>query len=157
MLGRLPLLFAQVNVAQRAVQVIWNTWPPWPGVLASKPPIAAYPVASSLVGEAASSAIPSTGRFGSTLLLSVTLTQFACEAMPVPRLKPIQTLPSFVPAIAWVDHLGEYLTWLMKERFPSVCFVMFWVEGLFVTYQVPLITLSPPLVVSQTLVVPSTR
>ena len=44
------------------------------------------------------------------MLLPVTFTQFACEATPVPRLKPIQTLASFVPTIAWLDHLGEYLT-----------------------------------------------
>ena len=55
--------------------------------------------------------------------------------MPVPRPKPIQTLPSFVPTIASLDHLGEYLTWLMNERLPSVCLVMFCVAGLFVTYQ----------------------
>src|SRR5207247_10164979 len=114
-------------------------------------------VARALVGEAASSAIPSTGRFGSTVLLPVTFTQFACEATPVPRLKPIQTLPSFVPTIAWLDHLGEYLTWLMKERFPSVPFVMFCVDGLFVTYQLPAMLASPPLIDSQTRVVPSTR
>src|SRR4029453_1165701 len=77
--------------------------------------------------------------------------------MPVPRLKPIQTLASFVPTIAWLDHLGEYLTWLMKERFPSVPFVMFCVDGLFVTYQLPLMLASPPLIASQTGGVPCTR
>ena len=46
-------------------------------------------------------------------------------ATPVPRLKPIQTLPSFVPTIATLLNFGEYLTWLMKERLPSVCLVMF--------------------------------
>ena len=77
--------------------------------------------------------------------------------MPVPRLKPIQTLPSFVPTIALLDHFGEYLTWLMNERLPSDCLVMFWVVGLFVTYQLPLMLASPPLIDSQTRVVPSTR
>src|SRR5689334_12519410 len=95
------------------------------------------------------------GRFGSTVLLPVTLTQFACEAVPVPRLKPIQTFPSFVPTIPWLDHLGEYFTWLMNERFPRLPFVMFWVDGLFVTYQ--LIEALPPVTDSQTRVVPSTR
>src|SRR2546423_14721803 len=79
--------------------------------------------------------MPSTGRFGSTVFPPVTLTQFAWLAVPVPRLKPIQTLPSFVPTIAELCHFGEYFTWLMNERLPSVCFVMFCVDGLFVTYQ----------------------
>ncbi len=62
-----------------------------------------------------------------------------------------------MPTIAWLDHLGEYLTWLMNERFPSDCFVMFWVDGLFVTYQLPeFIVASPALTVSKTRVVPST-
>ena len=65
----------------------------------------------------------------------MTLTQFAWPATPVPRLKPIHTLASFVPTIATLDHFGEYFTWLMNERLPSVCFVMFCVDGLFVTYQ----------------------
>ena len=73
-------------------------------------------------------------------------------------MKPIQTLASFVPTIAWLDHFGEYFTWLMKERFPSVCLVMFWFDGLFVTYQLPaFIVALPPAIVSQTLVVPATR
>src|SRR5690349_9223015 len=102
--------------------------------------------------------MPRIGRFGSTALPPVTSTQLACAWIPVPRLKPIQTFPSFVPTIAWLDHFGEYLTWLMNERFPSVPFVMFWVIGLFVTYQLELfIVASPPLIVSQTRVVPSTR
>ncbi len=62
-----------------------------------------------------------------------------------------------MPTIALLDHLGEYLTWLMKERLPSVCLVMFWFAGLFVTYQLPAIDWLPPAIVSQTLVVPSTR
>jgi len=90
-------------------------------------------------------------------LLPVTLTQFAWPCTPVPRLKPIQTLPSFVPTMPCVDHFGEYLTWLMNERLPSDCLVMFWVVGLFVTYQLPLMLESPPLIDSQTRVVPSTR
>ena len=68
-------------------------------------------------------------------MLPVTFTQFACDATPVPRLNPIQALPSFVPTIASLAHFGEYLTWLMNERFPSDCFVMFCVVGLFVMYQ----------------------
>ena len=40
MSGRLPLLSAQLNVAQVAVQVTWKTWP-GVGVLALKPPTAA--------------------------------------------------------------------------------------------------------------------
>ena len=110
------------------------------------------------VGADGSSAIPSTGRFGRTVLPPVTFTQLACDAMPVPRLKPIRTLPSFVPTIASLGHLGEYLTWLMNERLPSVCLVMFWVDGLFVTYQLAaFIAALPPVIVSQTLVVPATR
>ena len=95
---------------------------------------------------------------GSTVLSPVTFTQFACEAVPVPRLKPIQTFASFVPTIAWLDHFGEYLTWLMKERLPSVCLVMFCVGGLFVTYQLAAFMVAlPPAIVSQTRVVPATR
>ena len=45
----------------------------------------------------------------------------------------------------------------MNERLPSDCLVMFWVAGLFVTYQLPLMLESPPLIDSQTRVVPSTR
>src|ERR1043166_8716790 len=84
-----------------------------------------------------------------------TSTQFACEATPVPRLKPIQKLASFVPATASLAHFGEFFPWLMYERLPSVCFVMFWVDGLLVTYQ--LTDAAAPVVVSQTRVVPSTR
>ena len=63
-----------------------------------------------------------------------------------------------MPTIASLAHLGEYLTWLMNERLPSVCLVMFCVEGLFVTYQLAaFITALPPVIVSQTLVVPATR
>jgi hypothetical protein len=43
----------------------------------------------------------------------------------------------------------------MKERFPSVCLVMFCVEGLLVTYQ--LMEALPPEVLSQTLVVAAMR
>src|SRR3977135_1341148 len=46
----------------------------------------------------------------------------------------------------------------MKERLPSVCLVMFCVDGLLVMYQVELTPLAAaPLIVSQTLVVPAIR
>ncbi len=46
----------------------------------------------------------------------------------------------------------------MNERLPSVCLVMFCVDGLFVTYQLAaFIVALPPAIVSQTLVVPATR
>src|SRR5437867_4227444 len=46
----------------------------------------------------------------------------------------------------------------MNERLPSVCFVMFCVEGLFVTYQLdPSMVASPPETDSHTLVVAATR
>ena len=41
MSGRLPDLFAQVNVAQFEVHVTWKTWPGCVGVFALKPPTAA--------------------------------------------------------------------------------------------------------------------
>ncbi len=75
--------------------------------------------------------------------------------MPVPRLNPIQTLESFVPTIATLAYFGEYLTWLMNERFPNLCWVMFCVVGLFVTYQE--IDPAAPVMVSQTLVVPAIK
>jgi hypothetical protein len=79
-------------------------------------------------------------------------TQFACEAVPVPRLNPIQTLASFVPSIATLEYFGEYLTWLIKERFPKVCLVMFCVVGVFVMYQLAeFIVAFPPAIVSNTL------
>ena len=88
----------------------------------------------------------------------VTLTQFAWPATPVPRLKPIQTLASFVPTIATLEYFGEYFTWLMNERLPSDCFVMFWFDGLFVTYQLAVFIVAlPPATVSQTRVVPPIR
>ena len=92
------------------------------------------------------------------MLLPVTSTQFAWDWVPVPRLKPIQTLASLVPTMATLWYFGEYLTPLMNERFPNVCLVMFWVVGLFVTYQSakPNEAL-PPLIVSHTLVVPAIR
>src|SRR6266404_8288393 len=100
--------------------------------------------------------MPSTGRKGTTVLLPVRSTQFACDWVPVPRLKPIQTLASLVPTMATLWYLGEYLTWLMNERFPKVCLVMFWVVGLFVMYQFePAKELLPPKIVSHTLVVPA--
>src|SRR4029079_7121809 len=106
-----------------------------------------------------SSAMPGMGRFGSTALLPVTFTHVACEAVPVPRLKPICTLPSFVPAIATVCVFGEYFTWLMNERLPKVCLVRFCVDGLFVTYHVtvPFAFAALPVIVSHTRVVPATR
>ena len=46
----------------------------------------------------------------------------------------------------------------MNERFPNVCLVMFWVVGLFVTYQsAELNKALPPLTVSHTLVLPAIR
>jgi hypothetical protein len=66
-------------------------------------------------------------------------------------LKPIQTLPSLVPAIAWESHLGEYLIWLMYERSASVPFVR---SGL-VMYQFA-VPVAPPML-SQTRYVPSSR
>ena len=92
------------------------------------------------------------------MLLPVTSTQLACDRVPVPRLKPIQTLASFVPTMATLWYFGEYLIPLMYERFPRVCLVMFWVVGLFVIYQSaePNEAL-PPLIVSNTLVVPAIR
>src|ERR1051326_6972073 len=101
--------------------------------------------------------MPSTGRFARPVLPPVTSTHFAWLPVPVPRLVPIQTLPSFVPTIAALCHFGEYFTWLMNERLPSVPFVMFCVEGLFVTYHVPDMLALPPAIVSQTLVVPARR
>src|SRR5689334_4798798 len=104
-------------------------------------------------------ATPRTGRLGRTALLPVTLTHVACEAVPVPRLKPICTLPSFVPAMATLCFFGAYFTWLMNERLPSVCLVRFCVDGLFVTYQVtvPLEFAALPVTVSHTRVVPTMR
>src|SRR6185437_6203888 len=65
---------------------------------------------------------------------------------------------SFVPTAATLDHFGEYFTWLMNERLPSVPFVMFWVDGLFVTYQLAeFIVAFPPATVSNTRVVPPSR
>src|SRR5439155_8605769 len=127
------------------------------GVLALKPPTAAYPTGKLAAPTVGSSAIPSTGRRGTTVLLPVTSTQFACDWVPVPRLKPIQTLASFVPTMATLWYFGEYFTWLMNERLPKVCLVMFWVVGLFVTYQLDeFIVALPPAIVSHTRVVPAT-
>jgi len=50
------------------------------------------------------------GRFGRIALLPVTFTQFPWFAIPVPRLNPICTLPSFVPTMATLWYFGEYLT-----------------------------------------------
>src|SRR5262245_332585 len=99
--------------------------------------------------------MPRTGRLGRTAFPPVTFVQTAWPAVPVPRFWPIHTLPSLVPTMAALWNFGEYLTWLMNERLPSDCLVMFCVAGLLVTTQV----LAPPapLIVSQTLVVPATR
>src|SRR3954447_10244975 len=103
--------------------------------------------------------MPRTGRLGRTALLPVTLTQVACEAMPVPRLKPSCTLPSLVPAMATVCVFGAYFTWLMNDRLPRVCLVRFCVDGLLVTYHVtvPLAFAALPVMVSHTRVVPASR
>ena len=46
----------------------------------------------------------------------------------------------------------------MNERFPKVCLVMFWVVGVFVTYQLAeFIVALPPAIVSHTRVVPAIR
>src|SRR5438132_1900684 len=110
MSGRLPLLSSQVKDPQVAVHVTWKTWPGVVGVLALKPPTAAYPTGRFAADTVGSSAMPSTGRRGTTVLFPVTSTQLACDAVPVPRLKPIQTLASFVPTIATLAYFGEYLT-----------------------------------------------
>src|SRR5438876_4285503 len=133
--GRSPVLSAQVNEPQLAVHVTWDTWPGVPGVLALKPPTAAYPTGRFAADTVGSSAMPSTGRKGTTMLLPVTSTQFACDGVPVPRLKPTQTLASLVPTMATPWYFGEYLIPLMNERLPRVCLVMFWVAGLYVIYQ----------------------
>src|SRR5262245_61995403 len=103
--------------------------------------------------------MPRIGRLGRTTLLPVTLTQFPCACVPVPRLKPIQGLPSLVPAMAMVWSRGEYFTWLMNDRLPRVCLVMLVVVGLFVTYHVtaPFALAAFPVMVSHTRVVPATR
>jgi hypothetical protein len=60
--------------------------------------------------------------------------------------------------MATLWYFGEYLTPLMNERLPRVCLVMFWVVGVFVTYQsLELNEALPPLIVSHTLVVPAIR
>src|ERR1043165_1478028 len=157
MSGRFPLLSVQVNVAQFVVQSTRNRWPGVDGALASKPSSASPSIGAVVV--VGSMEMPRMGRFGSTVLLPVTLTHVACDAVPVPRLKPICTLPSFVPAIATAGVFGAYFTWLMNERLPSVCLVRFCVDGLFVTYHVtvPFAFAALPVIVSHTRVVPATR
>jgi hypothetical protein len=113
MFGRLPLLFCQVGVAQFASQLTRKTCPVMVGVLSSKPPRAAYPTGTFAAATLGSSATPRTGRFGNTVFPPVTFTQVAAFAAPVPRLNPIQALPSFVPAMATLLYFGEYLTWLI--------------------------------------------
>jgi hypothetical protein len=108
--GRLPVLFAQVKEPQSAAQVTWKTWPAVAGVLVLNPPTAAYPTGRFAAVTVGSSAIPCTGRRGRTVLSPVTFTQLACDAVPVPRLKPIQTFASFVPSMATLEYFGEYFT-----------------------------------------------
>src|SRR2546425_10651503 len=98
--GRLPVLSSQVKDPQVAAHVTWKTWPGVVGVLALKPPTAAYPTGKFAADTVGSRAMPSTGRLGKTALPPVTFTQFACPYAPAPRLKPICTLPSLVPTIA---------------------------------------------------------
>src|SRR5215213_5888790 len=104
--GRLPVLSCHVKLAQSTVQVTRNTWPGVAGVLPLKPPTPAYPTAGlsavfMLLGSKATSRI---GRFGRALLPSVTFVQIDWLE-PVPMLRPIWTLPSFVPTIA-SDHVA---------------------------------------------------
>src|ERR1017187_3863751 len=110
MSGRLPVLSSQLNDAHVAAHVTWKTCPKVDGVLALKPPTAAYPTGVLADPTEGSSAMPRTGRLGSTALAPVTSTQVAWAATPVPRLNPICTLPSLVPAIATLMYFGEYLT-----------------------------------------------
>src|SRR5215208_1128181 len=150
--GRLPVLSCHMKLAQSTVQVTRNTWPGVAGVLPLKPPTAAYPTAGlsavfMLLGSKATSRM---GRFGSALLPSVTFVQIDWLE-PVPMLRPIWTLPSFVPTIA-SDHVaGEYASWLMYERLPRVAFVRF--AGL-LAYQLALVPLYE-LTVSHTRIVPA--
>src|SRR5271154_2605155 len=113
MSGRLPSSAVQVNPSHEVevmVQTTRNTCPGVVGVLALKPPTAAYPIGVPAAGELGSSAMPMIGRLGRTALPPVTFTQVACACTPVPRLKPICTLPSLVPAIATLWYFGEYFT-----------------------------------------------
>src|SRR5215467_2817926 len=99
--GRLPVLSSHVNEAQSAAQVTWNTWPGVVGVLALNPPTAAYPTGRLAAATEGSRATPSTGRRGTIpwfpagVQSPVRQTQLACDAVPVPRLNPIQALASF--------------------------------------------------------------
>src|SRR5437868_1237732 len=97
MSGKLPVLSAQINEPHVAAHVTWKTWPVVVGVLALKPPTAAYPTGTFADETDGSRAMPRIGRLGKTALAPVTFTQFACAATPVPRLNPIWTLPSLVP------------------------------------------------------------
>src|ERR1700694_3046781 len=94
--GRLPVLLLQVKEAQLAVQTTRKTWPGVGGVLALKPPTAAYPIGAVVV--AGSKATSNMGRLGRMRLLSVTFTHVDWFE-PVPRPRPIWTLPSLVPTI----------------------------------------------------------
>src|SRR4051794_34451631 len=100
MSGRSPLLSVQLNELQLEAHVTWNTWPGVPGVFGLKPPTAAYPTGTFADGTDGSRAMPRIGRLGRTPLAPVTSTQLPWLATPVPRLKPICTLPSLVPTIA---------------------------------------------------------
>src|SRR5664280_596653 len=161
MSGRLPVSFVQVNPSHGVnvmVQTTRNTCPGVLGELLLKPPTAAYPIGVPTAGELGSRAMPMIGRLGRTALPPVTFTQLACACAPVPRLKPIWTLPSLVPAMATLWYLGEYLTWLIYERLPRVPLVRFAVIGLLVTTHWLLLKLDAvPLTVSQTRVVPASR
>src|ERR1017187_3017801 len=99
MSGRLPVLSSQLNDAHVAAHVTWKTCPGIT-VLALKPPTAAYPTGVLADPTEGSRAMPRTGRLGKTVLEPVTSTQVAWDGAPVPRLKPIWTLPSLVPAMA---------------------------------------------------------
>src|ERR1017187_5899630 len=121
MSGMLPVLSVQVNPSHGVVVMVQTTRNTWPGVLGElllKPPTAAYPIGVPGAGELGSRAMPMIGRLGRMTLSPVTLTQLACACTPVPRLKPICTLPSLVPAMATLWYLGECFTSLMYDRLP---------------------------------------
>src|SRR3712207_6825307 len=100
MLGRLPVLFSQVKLLQLAPQVTLKTWPGCEGVFWSKPPTAAYPIGVVVVlNTVGSSTTSRMGRLGSMALPPVRFFHVEVTPCPAPRPKPIQTLPSLVPAI----------------------------------------------------------
>src|ERR1035438_2795213 len=113
MSGRLPVWSVQLNPSHGVevmVQTTRNTCPGVLGELALNPPTAAYPIGVPTAGELGSRAMPMIGRLGRMTLPPVTFTQLACACVPVPRLKPICTLPSLVATIATLWYLGEYFT-----------------------------------------------